>query len=135
MAKTLSTAASKKPSPRVLSLGALMLVIWAITELNNGLDFHETWNAIFWLMFSPLVAWFWVGWTMVCLRELGLSRLWVLPILLPPVALAVSFHEKWTIFSLVALVVMLAAQIAIAARKPASDPNPTEITSSGRPPA
>lgn len=134
MVKTSSSTASDKVSPRALSLGALMLVGWALADANKGFEFHETWITIFWLVFSPLVGWIWVGWTMQCLRNLGLSRLLVLPILLPPIAFSVSLHKKWTILSLVALAVMLAAQLIIVIRKPARDLELANISDSDRPP-
>jgi uncharacterized membrane protein YhaH (DUF805 family) len=135
MFKTPSSAASEKPNPRVHSLGGLILVLCVITGVNNGLEFHHTWSAVFHLVLSPLAAWIWVGWTMQCLRNLGLSRLWVLPILLPPIAFAVAFHKSWIILSLVALVVMVAVQIIIVIWKPTRELKPINIPNSDRPPA
>ena len=132
MFKTPGSAAPEKHNPRLLSLGGLMLFIWAITEVNNGFEFHDTWSAIFWLVSSPLVAWIWVGWTMVCLRNLGLRRLWVLPILLPPLALLAAFYKKWKIAGLVVLVIMIVVQIAIVLRKPARDLKPLKTSDSDR---
>jgi len=112
-----------------------MLVIIVITGVSNGLKFHKNWSTVLHLALSPLAVWIWVGWTMQCLRNLGFNRLWVLPILLPPTALAIAFHKDWIILTLIALVVMVAFQIIIVIQKPTRDLKPVNISDSDRPTA
>jgi uncharacterized membrane protein YhaH (DUF805 family) len=126
---------SDKPSSRIWSVLAFMLVLQVVLNLENGFRAHEMWRFVIYAAMSPLVAWIWIGHTMKCLRDLCLSRWWVLLNLLL-VALAVWFDlERWLIASGVSLALALAIQLVIAIMKPSKNSGPGDLALSEGPPA
>jgi hypothetical protein len=128
-------SAPGKPSARLWSVLTFILMLDAMLFLERAIAIHQMWTLVLYCAASPLVVWMWIGHTMNCLRDLGLSRGWViLNVLL--VAASVWFDfGKWRNASAVALAVALAVQLLFAIMKPSQDSGVTDALAAARPPA
>jgi hypothetical protein len=126
MFETWNSPAPEKPSPRPFTVIGLMLIVQAIWNVQSGLAAHETWRVAFYGVIFPIAGWIWVLTTLKCLRGLRLSRLWMLPASLPIVSFGVFLFEGWRNISLGALALAFIVQLAIAAKKPYQEQEPSE---------
>jgi uncharacterized membrane protein YhaH (DUF805 family) len=125
------SAGNVKLSSRASSVLMLMLVIQAVFVLDSSLANREMWRFTFYLVLTPVVVVLWMLHSMRCLRDLRLSRLWVLAIAFPMSVVALSVHKKWLIVDGLALAVVLIVQLVIAIAKPKHQQANTSLNPNG----
>lgn len=82
----------------------------SIIFLSNAWAHHESLLIAFWVALTALYVVRWPIATIGRLIHLRMSRLWILPLLIPVVLLVAASLERWRILALVATLVSLGVQ-------------------------
>lgn len=126
---------SNRARPVSASVYAIWLV-WlplSVINLSEAWDPHPTFRSISWLVVALVYAMSWPLITERRLADLGLSLLWLFPILLPLLVLMLAVCEKWRLVGAVALLVSLAAQAPLVWMSPRKEPATTKDGKADRP--
>ena len=107
----------------------------SIIFLSNTWAHHETILFAFWCALTALYAVRWPIATIRRLAHLGMSRLWILPVVIPILLLAAASFERQRILTIVAILLSLAVQAPLMFLSPRIGPATTENTDSNEPQA
>jgi hypothetical protein len=130
-----NSSGSDKPSSRLFSGLAFMLLVQGLLVVDTSIANHEIWRTSFYLIFTPFAAIFWFLHTRKCLSDLRYSMIWILPIPILFVVTAYGLYTKWKLLWGVALVIAFLIQLLISLLPPPKNSELDEIKSSNEPQA
>lgn len=130
-----NSSGSDKPSSRLLSGMAFMLLVQSLLVVDTSITNHEIWRTSFYLILIPFAVIFWFLHTRKCLSDLRYSMIWILPIPILFVFTAFGLYTKWKLLGGLALAIALLVQLLISLIPPPKNSELDEIKSSNEPQA
>jgi hypothetical protein len=121
---------SDKPSSRLSSGLAFMLLVQGLLVGDTCIANHEIWRTSFYLILTPFAAILWFLHTRKCLSDLRYSMIWILPIPILFVVTAFGLYTKWKLLWGLALAVALLVQLLISLIPPPKNSELDKIKSS-----